>query len=200
MYVKICGLSTVESARAALNAGADAVGMVMSRRSRRNVSVPTARSIADFVGSAADVVLVVDALPVDEAASLAREIGADVLQLHGDAYGPHDFIAAGAVMPRLWRATSATAHAKFEVGSWGEEALLLDSPDPGSGVRWDSSDLRVEPAGKWLLAGGLNPDNVSTAVASAQPWGVDVSSGVESAPGVKSNALIAAFVTAARGS
>lgn len=96
MYVKICGLSTIESARVALDAGADAVGVVVSRRSRRTVSADIGREIAGFVGGAADVVLVVDELPAAEAAAVASGIGADVIQLHGTGYRPDD-VAAVAV-------------------------------------------------------------------------------------------------------
>lgn len=199
MYVKICGLSTIESARVALDAGADAVGVVMSRRSRRTVSADVAREIAGFVGGAADVVLVVDELPAAEAAAVAGGIGADVVQLHGTAYRSDDVAAAAGAGLRVWRATSVTSADEVDVGSWGEEALLLDSPDPGSGRRWDFAVLEGRPLrGRWMLAGGLDPDNVAEAVASARPWGVDVSSGVESAPGVKDLDRIRAFVAAAK--
>lgn len=199
MYVKICGLSTIESARVALDAGADAVGVVMSRRSRRTVSADVAREIAGFVGGAADVVLVVDELPAAEAAAVASGIGADVVQLHGAGYRPDDVAAAAGAGLRVWRATSVTSADEVDVGSWGEGALLLDSPDPGSGRRWDFAVLEGRPLrGRWMLAGGLDPDNVAEAVASARPWGVDVSSGVESAPGVKDLDRIRAFVVAAK--
>ncbi|MFJ3394794.1 phosphoribosylanthranilate isomerase [Leifsonia aquatica] len=199
MYVKICGLSTIESARVALDAGADAVGVVMSRRSRRTVSADVAREIGGFVGGAADVVLVVDELPAAEAAAVAGGIGADVVQLHGAGYRPDDVAAAAGAGLRVWRATSVTSADEVDVGSWGEEALLLDSPDPGSGRRWDFAVLEGRPLrGRWVLAGGLDPDNVAEAVASARPWGVDVSSGVESAPGVKDLDRIRAFVAAAK--
>lgn len=199
MYVKICGLSTIESARVALDAGADAVGVVMSRRSRRTVSADVAREIAGFVGGSADVVLVVDELPAVEAAAVAGGIGADVVQLHGTAYRPDDVAAVTAAGARVWRATSVTSADEVAVGSWGEEALLLDSPDPGSGRRWDFAVLEGRPLrGRWMLAGGLDPENVAEAVASARPWGVDVSSGVESAPGVKDLDRIRAFVAAAK--
>ncbi|MFK3668993.1 phosphoribosylanthranilate isomerase [Leifsonia aquatica] len=199
MYVKICGLSTIESARVALDAGADAVGLVMSRRSRRTVSADVAREIGGFVGGAADVVLVVDELPAAEAAAVAGGIGADVVQLHGAGYRPDDVTAAAGAGLRVWRATSVTSADEVDVGSWGEEALLLDSPDPGSGRRWDFAVLEGRPLrGRWMLAGGLDPENVAEAVASARPWGVDVSSGVESAPGVKDLGRIRAFVAAAK--
>ena len=199
MYVKICGLSTIDAARTALDAGADAIGMVMSERSKRNVSPQVVRELSSFVGSAADTVLVVDALPGAAAAAVATENGVDVVQLHGH-YTAADAAAVLASGRRLWRAMSWPEYGAGPVDSWGEELLLLDSPVAGSGVRWNLADLgRPAPSGRWLLAGGLTPDNVAEAVRSARPGGVDVSSGVESAPGVKSDDLIRAFVAAARG-
>ncbi|GEM_PF-2146127 len=154
MYVKICGLSTIESARVALDAGADAVGVVMSRRSRRTVSADVAREIAGFIGGAADVVLVVDELPAAEAAAVAGGIGADVVQLHGAGYRPDDVAAAAGAGLRVWRATSVTSADEVDVGSWGEEALLLDSPDPGSGRRWDFAVLGGRPPARPVDARG----------------------------------------------
>lgn len=198
MYVKVCGLSTPEAARVAVEAGADAIGVVMSAKSPRHVDAETAKAVIAATHDAVDTVLVVNDLPAVRAAELAREIGADVLQLHG-TYTPEDFAAAAALMPRLWRATSLKHDAAPRVGSHGEELLLLDAPKPGSGATWDLSALESAGVrGRWLLAGGLRPGNVAEAVAVAGPWGVDVSSGVESAPGVKDHRLIEEFVAAAR--
>lgn len=198
MYVKICGLTSIASARTALDAGADAIGMVLSERSRRNVSAETVAQIAAFVGSSADIVVVVDRMPAERAAALVNDAGASVLQLHG-AYSDADVARARAVTPRVWRAMPWADHDGSPVGAHGEEAVLLDSPVAGSGESWDPTALgHRTPSGRWILAGGLSPDTVIAAVRGARPWGVDVSSGVESAPGVKSDDLIRRFVTAAR--
>lgn len=198
MYVKICGLRDPQHARAAVAAGAHAVGVVMNRTSARRATDDEARAVIAAVDGRADTVLVVNDLPAAEAAATAHRLGFDVLQLHGPAYGPDDFAGALEATPRVWRATSLDHDPPLMTGAWGEEMLLLDSPDAGSGDRWDLSSLAgAAPAGKWLLAGGLSPDNVADAVRSARPWGVDVSSGVEVARGVKDEKLITAFVHAA---
>ncbi|AWB92319.1 phosphoribosylanthranilate isomerase [Aeromicrobium chenweiae] len=198
MYVKICGLREPEHVHVAVDAGAHAVGVVMNRTSSRRATDDEAMAVVSAAGGRVDTVLVVNDMPAEDAARAARRLGFDVLQLHGPAYGPADFATALAIVPRVWRATSLSADPSLRVGASGEEVLLLDSPSPGSGEQWDASTLAADaPEGTWLLAGGLAPDNVAAAVRSVRPWGVDVSSGVETAPGRKDNDLITAFVRAA---
>ena len=195
-FVKICGLRTPADVDAAVDAGADAVGVVMSERSPRHAEPALARTLVTHAAGRATTVLVVNDLPVAEAIARAREAGVDVLQLHGPAYGADDFAACAAAGVRTWRATSLAHDPEPHAGGHGEEALLLDSPAPGSGHRWSAADLRVRPEGQWLLAGGLDPDNVAAAVAELEPWGVDVSSGVEGSRGVKDHDRVRAFVAA----
>lgn len=197
VFVKVCGLRDIEIAQVAVEAGADAIGVVISPKSPRHVDEGTAARIVASVPQGVATVLVTAELEAAEAAAVAERIGATVLQLHG-RYTRDEFDAARAVFPRLWRATSLERDTPLEVGAWGEEMLLLDAPKPGSGERWDLTPLVARrPSGRWLLAGGLNPDNVAEAIAAAQPYGVDVSSGVESTPGVKDPAKVRAFVRAA---
>ena len=199
MYVKVCGVRTPELAQQISALGVDAIGINMSRRSPRYVDAETARAVIAAVDCSVETVLVINDLPAEEAATLALSVGASALQLHGAHYTPEDFAAARRVFPRLWRATSL-AHGPVVAGSHGEELLLLDSPNPGSGEGWDLDAVAgSRPEGNWLLAGGLNPGNVADAVRRARPWGVDVASGVESAPGVKDVELVRAFIRAARG-
>jgi phosphoribosylanthranilate isomerase len=197
-FVKICGLRTPADVEAAIAAGADAVGFVMSSRSPRHVTPGLATELVAHVDGRALTVLVTNELAVDEATAQVATTGVDVLQLHGPAYDAGSFARAAAAGVRTWRATSLAGDPEPRTGSHGEEALLLDSPVPGSGHRWSAADLQTRPGGQWLLAGGLDPDNVAAAVAELAPWGVDVSSGVESSRGVKDHALIERFVAAAR--
>lgn len=198
MYAKVCGLTAVDDVRVAVDAGADAIGMVMNRTSPRAVDAELARRIVAAAAGSVDTVLVVNDMPAVDAARLAGEIGVDVLQLHG-RYTAADFAAAAEVFGRLWRATSLAHDPDLTVGAYGEQALLLDAPRPGSGEQWDLTALADGgPSGRWILAGGLRPDNVAAAIAQARPWGVDVSSGVESAPGVKSHEKIRQFLSSVR--
>lgn len=198
MFVKVCGLTAVDDVAVAIEAGADAIGVVSNRTSPRAVDEALAREIVAAAHGAVDTVLVVNDMPAVAAAHLAGRLGVSVLQLHG-TYDAADFAAAGALFPRLWRATSLTHDPDLTVGAYGEELLLLDAPRPGSGEQWDLNTLRERPpAGRWLLAGGLRPDNVAAAIAQVQPWGVDVSSGVESSPGVKDPVKIREFLSAIR--
>ncbi|CAD6011047.1 phosphoribosylanthranilate isomerase [Agreia sp. COWG] len=202
LVVKICGLRTEEAIDVAISAGADAVGFVIAAGSPRFVDHATARRLVAHTAGRATTVLVTKGLSPEAAASAAHESGVDVLQVHG--FDRPQVERTLALFPRVWRATSlpeANTHRAADLDSWGEELLLIDSPRAGSGERWDLSALdRLRPTGAWLLAGGLDSENVARAVADAAPTGVDVSSGVERAPGIKDHALIERFVANARSS
>ncbi len=195
MYAKVCGLTAVDDVEVAVGSGADAIGVVMNDTSPRAIDSGLAARIVAAAAGEVDTVLVVNDKPADVAARLAHDLGVSVLQLHGRRYTADDFAAALAVFPRVWRATSLAHDPDLHVGAYGEELVLLDAPTPGSGEQWDLTALTERaPDGRWLLAGGLRPGNVAAAVAAARPWGVDVSSGVESAPGVKDHGLIREFL------
>lgn len=197
MFVKICGLKTVADVDAVKAAGADAMGMVLSDTSVRAISVEQAAKLVRAADGALKTVLVVHDLSIDDAIAAARTANVDVLQLHD--YSEADTRKATAIEGlEVWRATSI-ARGPNQVGAFGEDALLLDSNTPGSGVPWDLTALDTKPEGQWMLAGGLSPENVAEAIAAVEPWGVDVSSGVEASRGVKDHARIRAFVAAARG-
>mgnify|MGYP002382719306 CR=1 FL=1 len=200
MYVKVCGLKSAEMVAVAIEAGADAIGVVHAPGSPRHLEVDEAREVVAAAGCACvDTVLVVATTPVAEAVTLAEEIGVSVLQLHGH-YTAEDFAYATSHFPRVWRATSLKKNPDLHVGAEGEELILLDAPKAGGGETWDLSALVASrPDGKWLLAGGLSPDNVAEAVRTTGCWGVDVSSGIEGdVPGVKDPARMRRFVEQVR--
>ncbi|WP_258024501.1 phosphoribosylanthranilate isomerase [Streptomyces bambusae] len=196
VFIKICGLRTERDVEAAVAAGADAVGFVFAPGSPRTVDAATARRLAALVPAGVLTVGVFRGQSVEEVRRFAEESGVRGVQLHGEE-GPEHYAALRAEGRTLLRATAERVR---RCGEYGEDLLLLDAPDPGSGKPWNwgSADFTA-PEGRWLLAGGLNPSNVHEALKATGAWGVDVSSGVESERGVKSPALIHAFAQAARG-
>lgn len=192
--MKICGLREPEHVMAAVEAGADAIGFVLTRSSRR-VTPARARELASEVPSHVLTVAVFAGETSGQVREAALESGVRAVQLHGDH--PHeDFTALKDLGVTLIRAGAAGAD--LRCGAFDEDLLIVDAPRPGSGEPWDWSAVRGRPEGRWMLAGGLDPSNVTEAIAAARPWGVDVSSGVETAPGVKDAGLIRNFLAAAR--
>jgi phosphoribosylanthranilate isomerase len=207
--VKICGLSTAATLDAALDAGADMVGFVFFERSPRFVGLDHARELAARArGRAKIVALSVDASNRALAAIVAR-VDPDFLQLHGGE--PPERVAEirglfdVPTIKALGVAGAADlAHAEdyADVADW----LLIDAKPPkdatrpgGNGAPFDWALARnFAPAQPWLLSGGLDSGNVGDAIARSGALGVDVSSGVESAPGVKDIGRIRSFIAAAR--
>ena len=198
MFVKVCGLSTPESVREAVDAGADAVGFVLTA-SPRVVSPSQAAALLAGVPDTVSPIGVFRDEPVADAIAIARAAGLHWVQLHGarsraDVETVHD---AGM---KLVRAITMGA-SQDEIEDWGEDLLLIDAAVPGSGESWDYASVAALPVlqgRNWLLAGGLEPANVGQASTAAHAWGVDVSSGVEASRGVKDLAKIRAFVHAAK--
>jgi phosphoribosylanthranilate isomerase len=196
MFVKICGLSTPDTVAAAVDAGADAVGFLLTR-SPRLVTPETARRLAADVPPHVLTVGVVLGVDVARVRELVLVAGVRALQLHGD-YTRADFAAVADLGLTLIRAVSHQAP-DLRVGAYGEDLLLVDATEPGSGGAWDYATLRGRDLGdRWLLAGGLAIGTVAEAVRLSGAGGVDVSSGVESSRGVKDPAMIRDFLTAAR--
>ncbi|WP_159765881.1 phosphoribosylanthranilate isomerase [Streptomyces sp. HM190] len=197
LFVKICGLRTEDDVDTAVEAGADAIGFVLTASPRR-VDAATAARLSRRIPEHVLTVGVFRGESLDDVRSLAAESGIRAVQLHGaEDRGYYDALAADG---RTLIRAAAFGDAVPRCGEMGEDMLLLDAPVPGSGTAWDWSRMPVaDPGDKWLLAGGLTPGNVRDAVDTARPWGVDVSSGVERSRGVKDPALITAFVEAARG-
>ncbi|WP_155373882.1 phosphoribosylanthranilate isomerase [Catellatospora vulcania] len=196
MFVKICGLSTAETVATAVDAGADAIGFLLTR-SPRQVAPDTARRLAATVPPHVLTVAVVAGTDIATVRDLVRDTGLRALQLHGD-YSRADFAAVADLGLTLIRAVSYQAP-DLHVGAYGEDLLLVDATEPGSGGAWDYTLVRERaPGDGWILAGGLTPDTVADAIRQSGAGGVDVSSGVESARGVKSETLIREFIAAAR--
>ncbi len=207
--VKICGLTTPAALAAALDCGADMVGFVFFPKSPRHLDLAAAAALGAGVGGRAQkVALTVDA---DDAAlgAIVATLDPDVLQLHGSET-PERCAAIRVrfgrpVMKAIGVATSADLAA---VPAWAEvcDRLLFDAKPPpgaahpgGNGLIFDWRVLAgFDPGRPWLLSGGLTPENVAAALHLTGAPGVDVSSGVESAPGVKDSGKIAAFVAAAK--
>jgi phosphoribosylanthranilate isomerase len=207
--VKICGLSTALTLDAALEADADMVGFVFFSKSPRHIDWATARTLGRQVqGRAKIVALSVDA-DDDTLKRIVEALSPDLLQLHGSET-PARVTEIGElfVRPTMKAIGVATredlAAAKAYEGV--ADILLIDAKPPkdavlpgGNGRPFDwrlTQDFHAPVP--WLLSGGLDPDNVAAAIALSGARGVDVSSGVESAPGVKDPAKIRAFVAAAR--
>jgi phosphoribosylanthranilate isomerase len=207
--VKICGLSSATALDAALEAGADMVGFVFFAPSPRNLSPDAARALsANVRGRAQKVALTVDAGDA-ELEGIVEALAPDILQLHGKE-GPERVRAIRArfgipVMKAIGVASRGDLE-KIDAYSQAADTLLFDAkPAPeavlpgGNGQAFDWTILQglslEEP---WMLSGGLEAGNVTDALTATGARGVDVSSGVESAPGVKDPARIAAFVAAVR--
>jgi phosphoribosylanthranilate isomerase len=206
LAVKICGITSVEDARVAVEAGADAEGFVLWPKSPRYVTVAAARAIAATLPPFVHRVGVFVDASLEEMRTAADAIGLDVLQLHGnedlESLGPLPRRAIKAV--RVGPGFDPAEARRYEGRTAG---VLLDTRVDGSGLPggtgrsfdWSlARDLR-QRSSYLVLAGGLTPDNVAEAVAAVRPDAVDVSSGVESAPGRKDPQKVRAFVRAARG-
>ncbi len=185
--VKICGVTSVEDALAAVELGADLVGLNFWPGSPRHVELVRAREIAAAVGGRATLVGVfVDEAPA-RITALVAAIGLDLVQLHGDE-APEIVERLTAPILRVFRGLPSME--SFSVWK-GVIGFLVDAGRPGSyggsGESWDYSSLRSLPRdGRPLLvAGGIRPENVGAALLASGADGVDVASGVESAPGVK---------------
>ncbi len=200
-YVKICGLSTPETVAAAVDAGADALGFVFAPGSVRRVEAATVRELVADVPKAVETVAVFRNQDIDVALATAERAGVSTIQWHGDE-SLGDIRRAQTAGFRTLRAFSAEAYTALDDAAradWSGERILLDAVEPGAGETFDPTVLADRnPAGFWLLAGGLTVDNVSALLEVSGASGADVSSGVESSRGVKDAGLIRAFIAAAR--
>lgn len=201
MFIKICGLSTPETVRAAVRGGADAVGFVLAPGYARTISPQRAAELVELVPDDVETVAVFRDQPLEVALEGAARAGVRTVQFHGAE--PREFVhaalAAGFGVLRAFSAEAFSAMSTEEREFWQRRRILLDAVNPGEGAPFDPALLEsVRPRGEWLLAGGLTPANVADLVERLRPNGVDVSSGVEMSRGVKSVELIEEFLRAAR--
>lgn len=182
-WIKVCGITSKPDAEAAIRAGVSAIGLVLSPSPRR-VTLEKALGIAAVARGRVEVVGVFkDARAVESAHAI---VGFDRIQFHGDAPLEVPVSVLRAIRPEALEDSPAS--------EW--ETTLIDGSE-GRGVRFDWTRVKRRP-GCFVIAGGLTPENVGEAIAMARPFGVDVSSGVESAPGRKDPDKIARFVLAVR--
>ena len=194
MFVKICGITSVGDARQAVAAGATALGFVFWPKSPRFVTPDLAAEIVRAVPPGVETVGVFVDAPIDSIIATVERVGLTTVQLHGDEPAAY----ATALKRPVLRAVRVGADPAAD--EWPEGTrLLLDAIDPavrggtGMQVDWAGAAL-VARDREVVLAGGLTPDNVGAAIERVRPWGVDVSSGVEQAPGVKDPDKVARFV------
>ncbi len=199
-WIKICGLTRPEDVRAAVSAGADAVGFVFYPPSPRNISPERAAQLAGLLPPFVTAVgLFVNADPAF-VANVLSVAPLQLLQFHGDE-SEAQCSRYGLPWIRAARMRPGIDLLEFSLSHPGARGILLDAFVDGYGGGGQTFDWSMIPAGfdrPIILSGGLDPDNVGEAVRRVRPWAVDVSSGVEVAKGIKDAEKIAAFIAGVR--
>jgi phosphoribosylanthranilate isomerase len=197
MFVKICGVSTEAQVRAAVDAGADAVGFVFAE-SVRQIDPERAASIAADVPASVKRVAVMLHPTNDEWQSVLRGFAPDVLQTDAEDLGEIEVPNDVDVWPVYREGNEVTDTLRQSPGV-SVTSFLYEGTTSGQGetVDWTRAAALAEH-GQMILAGGLNMENVAEAIATVRPFGVDVSSGVELAPGEKDLQKVRAFISAAK--
>jgi phosphoribosylanthranilate isomerase len=210
--IKICGITTPNDARAAIEAGADAIGLNFYPDSPRYIDRERARAIVDAVGNRVCKVGLFVNDRVDEVRTAYDELDLDLIQLHGDE--PADYLRALAPRP-VMKAFRVGPYKLVPLRKWFDEAMrsalipqlvLIDAFQRdkfgGTGVvaDWSQGAAYTSMPGlpPLVLAGGLKAENVGDAIATVRPAAIDTAGGVERSPGIKDHAKMRAFVDAAR--
>jgi phosphoribosylanthranilate isomerase len=212
-WVKICGMTNLEDALVAVEAGADAVGFVFYEKSPRKISVEAAREIVEKLPSKVEKVGVFVNEPPERVSAMADDAGLTAVQFHGDEYrSPERYSVGGKIFFSL-PVVEILRDMRGQIGIFGLPRLpkiagiLLDSGTQelrggtGKTFAWGEAYpfvsvlKRLHPV---VIAGGLTPSNVGWAAGFLKPWGVDVASGVEASPGKKDPEKVRAFVRAVR--
>jgi phosphoribosylanthranilate isomerase len=197
MFVKICGITNEDDALFAVAMGADAVGFVFAPSTRQIAP----QQVFDITRRLPPEILTVGVFR-DEAPSRVIDIvnrsGVRAAQMHGHE-SPADVALVAAQVRWVIKGFAAGSTDARRADEFGTDMILVDALTPGSGTMFDWSLAAEVPDGpKLILAGGLSPDNVAAAVRQVQPWGVDVSTGVEKSPGKKDALKVKAFIERAR--
>jgi phosphoribosylanthranilate isomerase len=199
-FVKICGVTSVDDAVFAVEAGADAVGVNLVPASPRRVDPSVAKRIAESSSDRVLVVAVVADLPIAALRAVRESTGIEWLQLHGSETNE----TLLELLPRAFKAVRIGDAGDVTVAeTFQGDRLLVDAKVAGhlggTGATFDWALVRaLSKSRKVILAGGLTPENVRDAIRAVDPWGVDVASGVERVPGVKDSGKVRAFIEAVR--
>jgi len=202
--VKICGITNLEDALAAVEAGADMLGFNFYEPSPRYIETEAARRIIEHLPETVFTVGVFVNQPLTEVESIADETGLRILQLHGDESPEYceSLKAKGYQVMKVFN--SGENFSTSFIGDYDVDLLMLDAA--AGGIRggtgqlsdWSQARQARELSPKMFLAGGLSPENVSAAIEAVEPFGVDACSSIELGPGKKDHARVAAFVAAVR--
>lgn len=202
--IKFCGFTRAGDVRLACELGADAIGFVFARSSSRRIAAEEARAMRQALAPLVDAVALFMDNPADEVREVIRHVRPSLLQFHGDeddafcrGFGI-PYLKAIAMGSEIAGQHPATLHLRYPAAA----GFLFDSHGSGgaggSGQTFDWSRIPAGVQKPFMLAGGLHPDNVFDAIGATLPWGVDVSSGIESAPGVKDGDKMRRFVEEVR--
>ena len=201
-FVKICGITRLEDAQAAVTWGANAIGFVFWPKSPRCVDVELASRIRSTLPPAISAIGVFVDQPVEDVNDIANRVDLDAVQLHGS----EDVTYAKAITRRVVKALAVGGDEPPVLSTWPKGVMvLLDVHDPvkrggtGKVIDWVAASGMAQQR-EIILAGGLNPENVRDAIERVKPYGIDVSSGVEVSPGIKDHERIKALFEAVHGS
>jgi phosphoribosylanthranilate isomerase len=197
MFIKICGITNEEDALLSVALGADAVGFIFAPSPRQVAAGAVAQIASRLPGEILTIGVFRDSLP-ERVIEVAVAAGVKGVQLHGRET-PEQVALIRPHVHFLIKAFEAGSALLDRAGEYEADALLVDSPNPGSGQVFDWRKLEGVPAtNRLILAGGLHPGNVAEAISRVRPWGIDVNSGVEATLGHKDPRKLRSFMSAAR--